>query len=209
MTTWSIVVAAGSGTRFGGPKQYGPLAGRRVIDHALAAARSVSDGVVLVVASDRAGHAEPGADVVVAGGRTRSDSTRAGLEAVPDDAAYVLVHDGARPLADTHLFGRVVAALAAGADAAIPVVDLVDSIRRRDGGSIDRAGVVAVQTPQGFRADILRRAHASAGEATDDATLVEAIGGKVVLVDGDPDNLKLTRPVDLAVAEALLAQVGR
>jgi 2-C-methyl-D-erythritol 4-phosphate cytidylyltransferase len=115
----------------------------------------------------------------------------------------VLVHDGARPLADTALFSRVIAAVRAGADAVVPVVPVVDTIRSLDGGAVDRSRLVAVQTPQGFRAEALRAAHRGGGEATDDATLVEAIGGKVVLVDGDRRNLKITEPDDLVVARAL------
>ncbi|MGI8755191.1 MAG: IspD/TarI family cytidylyltransferase, partial [Acidimicrobiales bacterium] len=94
---WAVVVAAGSGSRFGGPKQYAPLAGRRVLDWSVDAARSVADGVVLVVSDDRACDDEPAVDAVVAGGATRSASVRAGLAAVPETAEVVIVHDGARP----------------------------------------------------------------------------------------------------------------
>lgn len=205
MTTWSIVVAAGSGTRFGGPKQYEKLGELRVIDHVLAAARTVSDGVVLVVAEDLVDVEESSADSVVAGGDTRSASTRAGLAAVPDDADIVVVHDGARPLATQQIFAAVVDAVEAGADAAVPVVDLVDSMRLRDGGVVDRSLFVTVQTPQAFRAATLRRAHSNEEESSDDASLVDAIGGSVVHVEGSPENLKITRPADLVLAEALLA----
>src|SRR4051794_41319434 len=102
---WAIVVAAGSGTRFGGAKQYAPLAGRRVLDWSVAAARSVADGVVLVLPAQDVddGEHEPAVDVVVAGGASRSASVRAGLAAVPDDADVVLVHDAARPAASPRL----------------------------------------------------------------------------------------------------------
>jgi 2-C-methyl-D-erythritol 4-phosphate cytidylyltransferase len=213
---WVVVVAAGSGRRFGGAKQYQPLAGRRVLDWSLAAARSVvgggdaasgggrDGGVVLVVAPGREGDDEPAADAVVAGATTRSGSVRAGLARVPDDAEVIVVHDGARPLADADLFAAVVRAVHEGADAALPGVPVADTLRSRDGGVVDREGVVAVQTPQAFRAAALRAAHATATEATDDASLVEAAGGKVVVVDGSPSNVKITRPADLVVAEALL-----
>jgi 2-C-methyl-D-erythritol 4-phosphate cytidylyltransferase len=213
---WVVVVAAGSGRRFGGAKQYQPLAGRRVLDWSLAAARSVvgggdaasgggrDGGVVLVVAPGREGDDEPAADAVVAGATTRSGSVRAGLARVPDDADVIVVHDGARPLADADLFAAVVRAVHEGADAALPGVPVADTLRSRDGGVVDREGVVAVQTPQAFRAAALRAAHATAAEATDDASLVEAAGGKVVVVDGSPSNVKITRPADLVVAEALL-----
>jgi len=205
---WAIVVAAGRGERFGAAKQYAPLAGRRVLDWSVAAARTVAAGVVLVVAADRAGVPEPAVDAVVAGGATRSDSVRAGLAAVPAEAEVVLVHDAARPLAAPGLFAAVLAAVRAGADAAVPGVALVDTVRRRDGGAVDRGSLVAVQTPQGFRAQSLRAAHTARPEATDDATLVEAAGGRVVVVDGDPRNRKLTDPTDLAVAELLLGAIA-
>lgn len=198
---WSIVVAAGRGSRFGGSKQYAPLAGRRVLDWALDDARAHADGVVLVVPGDRSGEPEPGADVVVVGGATRSHSVRQGLAEVPDGAEVVLVHDAARPLAGAALFASVVAAVRGGADAVVPGVAVVDTIRRRDGGVVDRSDLVSVQTPQGFRAEALRHAHAGGGDANDDATLVEAAGGSVIVVDGHTANRKITDPLDLALAE--------
>jgi 2-C-methyl-D-erythritol 4-phosphate cytidylyltransferase len=135
----------------------------------------------------------------VAGGASRSASVRAGLAAVPADAEVVVVHDAARPAARPALFESVVAAVLAGADAAIPGVPLVDTVKRVAGGvvveTLDRTALVAVQTPQAFRAAVLREAE---GEATDDAALVEAAGGRVVVVPGDPANLKVTEPADLA-----------
>jgi 2-C-methyl-D-erythritol 4-phosphate cytidylyltransferase len=207
-SVWVIVVAAGSGSRFGRPKQYEELGGRRVIDWSVAAARATAagpgDGVVVAVQPDRAGEPEPDATVVVGGGPTRSSSVRAGLAAVPGHADVIVVHDGARPLAGAELFARVVEAVREGADAAVPAVEVTDSLRHRSGGRVDRGGLVAVQTPQAFPAAALRRAHAAEPEATDDASLVEAMGGKVVVVEGSPANLKITRPIDLAIAEALL-----
>lgn len=201
---WTIVVAAGSATRFGRPKQYEPLGDRRVLDWSLRAARSASDGVVLVVAPDHADAPEPGADHVVAGQATRSGSVRAGLGAVPDDARVVLVHDGARPLAGADLFGSVVAALGQGADAVVPAVPVVDTVRSRTTGVVDRSDLVIVQTPQAFGAEALRAAHHGGDESTDDASLVEASGGTVLLVPGTPTNIKITYPTDLLLAEALL-----
>ena len=142
--------------------------------------------------------------MVVAGGSTRSESVRSGLAAVPSDAELVLVHDAARPMAGADLFGSVVAALRKGADAVVPGVAVVDTIRRRSGGVLDRDDLVAVQTPQGFRAEALRAAHAHGGEATDDAALVEALGMKVVVVDGHVRNRKITDALDLAVADRLV-----
>jgi 2-C-methyl-D-erythritol 4-phosphate cytidylyltransferase len=203
-TVWVIVVAAGSGSRFGGPKQYEPLAGRRVLDWSIEAARTVADGIVLVMAPEHAPRIQLGVDAVVAGGATRSASVRAGLAAVPAEADVIVVHDGARPLAGGALFASVVAAVRDGAAAAVPAVPVVDSLRRRSGGAVDRTDLVAVQTPQAFAAAALRSAHDGEPEATDDASLVEAAGGKVVVVDGSPANVKITHPADLVVAEALV-----
>lgn len=194
---WTVVVAAGGGTRFGGAKQYAALGGRRVLDWSLDVSRASSEGVVLVVPEASVETPEPLADVVVAGAATRSGSVRAGLAAVPDAAEIVVVHDGARPAASAALFAAVVAAVRAGADAAVPGVPLVDSIRTVDGAAVDRDGLVAVQTPQAFRAATLRSAHAGEADASDDATLVEVAGGSVVVVPGDPTNVKVTHPGDL------------
>lgn len=190
------MVAGGSGERFGQAKQYADLGGRRVIDRSRSVAESVSDGVVLVV---------PAADVQreggVAGGSTRSDSVRAGLTAVPADATVICVHDAARPLATAALFERVIDAVARGADGAVPGVAVADTIKVVDGvvvvDTLDRSRLVAVQTPQAFRADVLRAAHAADATATDDAALVERAGGRVVVVEGEAENRKLTRPDDL------------
>jgi 2-C-methyl-D-erythritol 4-phosphate cytidylyltransferase len=203
-TVWTIVVAAGSGARFGGAKQYADLAGRRVLDWAITDARAASDGIVLVVPAGRSGDPEPDVDVVVAGGSTRSESVRCGLAVVPADAAVVLVHDAARPLAGADLFASVVAAVRDGADAVVPGVPVVDTIRRRTGGVLDRDDLVAVQTPQGFRAEALRAAHAADAEATDDAALVEALGCTVRVIDGHHRNRKITDATDLAAADRLV-----
>jgi 2-C-methyl-D-erythritol 4-phosphate cytidylyltransferase len=197
LSVWAIVVAAGRGDRFGGPKQYEPLGGRRVLDWSLAAARGACDGVVVVVPRDRARDREPLADAVVAGGRTRSASVRAGLEALPPDADVVLVHDAARPFAAPDLWERVLKGVRSGADAVVPAVPVVDTLREVDGGTVDRSRLIAVQTPQGFRVDVLLRAHAGDPEATDDASLVEAIGGRVLVVEGDDANRKITTRADL------------
>jgi len=207
---WVIVVAAGSGSRFGGPKQFSDLAGQRVVDRAVAVAGRHASGVVVVLPAGSGSDtcvAGPADSVVltVAGDTSRSGSVRCGLAAVPDTADVVLVHDGARPLASDELYRSVIAAVGGGAaDAVVPAVAVTDTIRRRDGGIVDRSQLVAVQTPQAFRAEVLRDAHASGSEATDDAALVELAGGKVVLVNGDPRNLKITTPLDLDIAEALL-----
>jgi 2-C-methyl-D-erythritol 4-phosphate cytidylyltransferase len=114
-----------------------------------------------------------------------------------------VVHDAARPVPVASVWERVLAAVAAGADAAVPAVPVTDTLREVGGVAVDRARFVAVQTPQAFRAAALRAAHDGGGDATDDASLVEAAGGRVVVVEGDPANVKITTPVDLALAELL------
>lgn len=209
-TTWTIVVAAGSGSRFGGstPKQFLEVAGKRVVDWSVVAAASVSSGIVVVVpqgsSANVSAHGLVCEVICVNGGATRSDSVRNGLVVVPASVEVVLVHDAARPVASPELFARVVAAVHSGADAVVPVVDVVDTIRDVDGNPIDRTQLQAVQTPQGFSAMALRSAHAPGAEATDDATLVRAAGGTVVGVEGERWNIKVTEPDDALVVEALL-----
>ena len=205
-STWVIVVAAGSGQRFGGAKQYAPLAGRRVLDWSLDVALSVADGVVLVIPAQEADEPEPAVDAVVIGGATRSESVRAGLAVVPPDASVVLVHDGARPLASHGIFRSVVDAVLAGADVAVPVIEMVDTICDTRGDPLDRDELRAVQTPQGFAAEALRRVHATRPEATDDASLVAGAGGRLRLVQGERWNFKITEPDDLVVAAAILEE---
>ncbi len=176
-----------------------------MIDWATDAAATLSAGVVLVVPADQA--ADPafvvpkGATLVVAGGSSRSESVRCGLAAVPADAEIICVHDAARPFATHEVFERVVGAVRSGADAAVPAVDVSDTIKVVDpSGRVvatpDRSTLRAVQTPQAFRAETLRAAHQRGGDATDDAGLVEAGGGYVVVVHGDVDNRKVTSPAD-------------
>lgn len=206
MTVWAVVVAGGGGTRFGAPKQFAMLQGRPLLAWAVEAARGAADGVVLVLPADRTGAAY-GADVAVPGGDTRSASVRAGLAAVPDDAEIVVVHDGARPLATAALFRAVVAEVRDGADGAVPGLPVADTLKAVDHGSVvstvPRTGLVAVQTPQAFRSDVLRAAHRDEPEATDDAALLELAGATVRVVPGDPRNLKVTTPADLEVVAAL------
>jgi 2-C-methyl-D-erythritol 4-phosphate cytidylyltransferase len=211
VSVWSIVLAAGSGARYDPVrlKQHERLGPWRVLDLALERSRSVAEGLVLVVRADLVDEPEPLANRVVAGGATRSASVRCGLAALPDECDVVVVHDAARPLAGAPLFHAVVDAVRAGADAAVPGVPVTDTIKQVDGArvvrTIEREALVSVQTPQAFVTDVLRQAHAVAGEATDDAALVEAIGGSVVIVPGDPGNLKITTPFDLAVAQLRLS----
>jgi 2-C-methyl-D-erythritol 4-phosphate cytidylyltransferase len=192
--TWAIVVAAGSGTRFGGEKQFASLGNETVVERAVRVAAAECGGVTVVLPE--------------VGGETRSASVRIGLAEVPDDVEIVVVHDAARPLASNELFKRVIDAIAAGADGAVPAVPVVDTLKRvedeRVVATVDRDDLVAVQTPQAFRAALLRSAHESNSDATDDAALVELAGGTVVIVPGERTNLKLTVADDLDVMRALV-----
>jgi 2-C-methyl-D-erythritol 4-phosphate cytidylyltransferase len=201
---WAVVVGGGSGQRFGAAKQYERLGDERLIDRSRRVAESVCDGVVVVVPAVDAER-----ERAVAGGETRSASVRAGLAAVPDDADIVCVHDAARPMAGPELYLRVIDAVRGGADGAVPAVPVSDTIKIvASDGSVastpDRATLVSVQTPQAFRGDVLRKAHAEGSDGTDDASLVEAIGGHVVTVPGDVSNRKITDRADLDWANALL-----
>jgi 2-C-methyl-D-erythritol 4-phosphate cytidylyltransferase len=202
---WTIVVGGGTGQRFGGAKQFELLGAERVIDRSRDVAAAVSAGVVVVAPPDIAA-----SEGFVAGGASRSDSVRCGLAAVPTSASIICVHDAARPLATTALYERVIRAVADGAAAAIPGVAVTDTIKVVDAdGSVidtpDRSRLVAVQTPQAFRADVLRAAHRSGASTTDDAALVEALGHRVVVVDGEAANRKITHPDDLRWAREYVA----
>ncbi len=218
-----VIAAGGAGRRMGGAigvrKQYLELAGEPVLARALKPFLWhpwVEWAVVALPPDDAA--APPawltadGRVSVVAGGAERTDSVRAALEAVPEEADVVLVHDAARPLVKRKLIDRVLAAVVGGAGA-IPVVPVDDTIKEIDAegrvvATLDRARLRRVQTPQAFPRALLleahRRALADGVGATDDAALVERIGGTVVAVEGLPENLKITGPRDLLVAEAML-----
>jgi 2-C-methyl-D-erythritol 4-phosphate cytidylyltransferase len=204
---WTVVVAGGSGQRFGADKLAVVLRDdETVLDMSVAKALAHSAGVVVVVPADSVLLRLRPANrlTFVPGGHSRAESARNGLASVPVEADTILVHDAARPLADGAIFERVIDAVGAGAAAVVPVIPVVDTIRHVGGGVIDRDGLRSVQTPQGFRAQVLRDAHAGGAQATDDASLVEALGHEVVLVDGEVRNLKITRPADIALARALL-----
>ncbi len=193
------MVGGGSGQRFGSPKQDEWLGDSRVIDVSRVVAERVSEGVVVVVPPNDA-EREHG----IPGGATRSASVRAGLAEVPTSATIICVHDAARPMASETLYRRVVHAVIEGADGAVPGVAVTDTIKFVTDGIVastpDRDTMVAVQTPQAFRASALREAHSGGGGSTDDAALVEDQGGNVVVVAGEEGNRKITRPDDLAWA---------
>jgi 2-C-methyl-D-erythritol 4-phosphate cytidylyltransferase len=209
MSVAAVVVAAGQGQRYGGPKQFAVLNHDTVTTHSVRAARSVAQRVILVVPPNYQGNGD-GADVVVIGGATRAASVRAGLEEC-GDADVIVVHDAARPLATAGLFSSVVDAVLAGADGAVPGLPISDTVKRiRTEGDVTliasteaRDELVTVQTPQAFARDALIRAHVNGDDATDDAALVEALGGRVVIVPGELENVKITVPGDLALAASI------
>jgi 2-C-methyl-D-erythritol 4-phosphate cytidylyltransferase/2-C-methyl-D-erythritol 2,4-cyclodiphosphate synthase len=217
---YAVIVAAGRGSRFGGerPKQYLALGGERVLRHAVAAFAGherICGVVVVIRPEDRALYEASVAGLPllppVAGGATRQDSVRLGLEALlPHRPAQVLIHDGARPFADAPLIDRVIDALGE-APAAIPVLPLRDTIKRVTGRTIretvEREALFRAQTPQGFRFAAILAAHRAAigSDLTDDAAVAEAAGLTPVTVPGSEENLKVTTPEDLAAAERLIA----
>jgi 2-C-methyl-D-erythritol 4-phosphate cytidylyltransferase len=222
----AVVVAAGSGTRLGGdvPKALRTIGGRPLVavavDHALSSPSI--DAVVVVsprgsedaVREMFAGSSE--AVVVVTGGSTRQRSVASGLEAVGAHVEVVVVHDAARPFASPELFTSVVRAVDAGADAAVPVLPLVDTVKRVQDGTIvgtqPRDDLALAQTPQACRLHLLRdaiaKAEASDLDFTDDSGLMEWSGASVRTVDGEPGNVKITTPSDLTRADEL-SEVGR
>ena len=218
MTVGAIVAAAGRGERLGAavPKALLPVGGVPLVVHAVRALSAGGARHVVVAApmSDvDAVRALVHDAVVVAGGATRQDSVRHALAALPPSVDVVLVHDAARGLAPASLVADVVAAVHAGAGAVVPVVPVADTVKEVDGRgvvirTVDRGRLRAVQTPQGFRRDVLVRAHAhGSGQATatDDASLVEASGVDVVTITGSPEAFKVTTALDVTVAEAVLA----
>lgn len=214
----ALVPAAGRGVRLGEsvPKAFVELAGRtmlrRAVDGLLES--GVVDTVVVIVPEDLVDAARadlPEGVVVVVGGEERSDSVRAGLAAATG-AELVLVHDAARALTPPSLVARIVAELHAGRTAVIPVLPVSDTIKTVDvlgavTGTPPRSELRAVQTPQGFEANLLRRAYQDVdGDATDDAGLVERLGERVRTIVGEPEAFKITTPWDLALARILLGQ---
>ncbi|WP_235947276.1 IspD/TarI family cytidylyltransferase [Candidatus Frankia alpina] len=230
---WTIVLAGGGGTRFGGPKQFFDLGGEPLLAHPVAAARAASDGIVVVVpAATVDGWAPPPGVRLTTGGATRAESVRAGLAAVPVDAGIIVITDAAHPLATPALYRCVVDEIRAGADAAVPGLPLTEVVKEiRVAGGIQAAGEIKptggvgpsprlvagaslprethrlVQTPHAFRADLLRAAHAGAREAVEDSAMVAEAGGLVVVVPGEPANIHVTTPDELAMARLLLTHV--
>ena len=221
-TTWAILAAAGGGARLGTdrPKAFAALAGRPLLAESLVRL-DLSDWVDAIVVAAPPGWEEPcillaeelvasKVSAVVTGGSTRGESVRAGLAEVPADALVVLVHDAARPLLDDDVIGRVLAPLGEGFDGAVPGLPVADTLKRAEQDlvleTVERTGLVAVQTPQAFTLTALRSAYAGDLEGvTDCASLVERQRGRIRVVEGDPRLLKVTTPADLELVERLLA----
>ena len=223
-STWAIVVAAGSGERLGAdrPKAFVALGGRVLLAESLERL-DASEWIDAVVVAVPAGWEEAAivlaeelvaskVAAVVTGGATRGESVRAALAEVPDDAVVVLVHDAARPLVGGDVIERVLQPLAEGYEAVVPGLPLPDTVKRVQAGvvaeTVDRSTLVTVQTPQAFMADALRAAYSGGVpvDTTDCASLVEARGGRVRVVDGDLRLLKITTSADLALVESWLAE---
>ncbi len=223
-----IVVAAGSGTRLGAgaPKAFVGLAGRTILSHALERVFATTEPTQVVVVAPAGLEGEAESDIirvagdrrdlarVVTGGATRQESVSRGLDALWGDIDIVLVHDAARALVPADMIDRVIEAVRSTGHAIIPVVPVVDTIKRVDGAvitaAVDRSVLAAAQTPQGFRRDVLLTAYEAVGDDfTDDAALMQAAGHTVLTVEGDAMGFKITTAADLERAEAVLAPAAQ
>jgi 2-C-methyl-D-erythritol 4-phosphate cytidylyltransferase len=209
-SVWAIVLAGGVSRRFGErAKQFEHIGGVPLVDRTVAAARRACDGVVVVLPPGRAWTGAP-VDAVTEGGDHQSESLRSGLAAVPADAAIVVVADPAHPLATDALFEAVVDAVRGGADGAVPVIPILEVVQRvRDGQVVEtlpKDDLVLTQTPQAFRADVLRAVHADRPRPVENSGLLVERGHRVVTVSGDVGNVHVTTPAELAIAESLTSR---
>jgi 2-C-methyl-D-erythritol 4-phosphate cytidylyltransferase len=227
---WGIVLAGGGGNRFGGLKQFAALGGQSLLERVVKRVLAQCDGVVVVLpaghdwpytseqpnserpsserpSSDHSG--QPARELRATGGATRADSVRSGLAALPAGAGIVVITDAAHPLASAELYDRVIAAVRAGADGALPGLPLTDAIKELHPGDVagattPAAGHVSAQMPMAFDVVALRGAHERVADAVEDSAMVTADGGRVVVVPGEPTNVHVTTPDELAIAQALL-----
>ncbi len=203
----AIIAAAGSGQRFGAtiPKALIQLGNRTLLEHAVAAMAPIADEIIVCAPAgyeDQIRRLLGDGAIVVTGGATRSQSVRAGLTAVNKNSEFVLVHDAARALASTDLARRIIDALTGGEVAVIPGIAQIDTVKNIDSAGYvtntpERSQLRKIQTPQGFLREILLAAHESKVEATDDSALIELLGHKVKIIDGEERALKITTPADL------------
>ena len=204
---WAIVLAGGVSRRFGDrPKQFEPVGGVRMVDRTVAAARSTCDGVVVVLPSGYEWDGRP-VDAVAVGGDHQSDSLRAGLAQVPDDAAVVVACDPAHPLASPALFTAVIDAVRAGADGAVPVIPILEVVQRLHAGhvveTVPKADLVLTQAPQAFDAAVLRALHVDRPRPVENSSLLVEHGHRVDTVPGEPSNLHVTTVDELVVADLI------
>lgn len=224
MSVWAVIVAAGRGERLGldRPKAFAGLGGRPMLAESLERL-DASDWIDSIVVAAPPDWEEPvillaeelSCSKVIAsvpGGETRAASVRAGLAEVDDDAAVVLVHDAARPLVSEDVVERLLTTLNEGWDGVVPGLPIADTVKRVEGdrlaGTVDREELVIAQTPQAFVWPVLRDAAARGDEATDCAALVEARGGRIKVVPGDPRLMKITDRADLELVERWLEPAG-
>lgn len=221
MSVWAVLAAAGSGERLGAdrPKAFAKLGELPLLAESLRRLEE-TDWVDAIVVAAPPGWEEPTillaeelgagkANAVIPGGATRAESVRLAVAEVPEDAAVILVHDAARPVLDEAVIERVLRPLSEGWDGVVPALPLADTVKRVRGDAVvetlDRSELYAVQTPQAFLADVLRRAVAGGDDAGDCAALVEAAGGRVRVVEGDARLLKVTTREDLEAVARLVA----
>lgn len=204
---WAIVLAAGSGDRFGSRKQFVSAQGRRLVDLAVERALAACDHVVLVLPPGEQWTGEP-VDRIAQGGVDRRSSVGSGLAVIPDTSGIVVVHQAANPLASVETFEELITTIESGAPAAFPGLRPADLVRTVEGevagAVVGRDELVLVQTPAAFRIEVLREAHAVGVESVEDTALVSALGYEVRIVPGDPRNIHVATPEDLELVAALL-----
>lgn len=210
MNAWAIVLAAGGGSRFGARKQFERLGELRLVDHAVATAAAVCEGVVVVLPH---GVVWSGAPVAaeVEGGASRAASVRAGLAVIPASVEIIVIHDAAHPLASRDVFVAVIEAVRGGSAGAVPCLPLTEALKVVVDGRLHTMttgkNLVFAQMPHAFRADALRTAHADAENGVEDSAMVEAAGWRVVPVPGDPINVHVTVPEELRLARRLASAI--
>ena len=212
-SVWGVVYAAGSGSRFGGFKQFEQIGRERLVDRCVARLATVCDHVVVVLPPDTP-WTGPAVAAAVAGGATNPDSVRAGLAAVGDDAAIVVLHSPSHPLASIALIRRIVGQMTTGIDAVCPIAPSNDVLKRLDdrgaiAETLDKRSIVSVQMPLAFRASVLRAALAADTQGGDAQTIVERHGGRVATVAGEPTNIHVTTREELEMARVLAPLVDR